>query len=112
MNLTLIPLSDEWAVRQMYLCVRDQPLSRSVQRLLEHLLADGPASICASDSNKKSRDTNLEIETRLRLLSDDGPVCVLLTRQGRRRFPSPPTTFGWSRRFAGSRLILGSAESK
>ncbi|MPW20422.1 Transcriptional regulator, LysR family (modular protein) [Paraburkholderia piptadeniae] len=40
LNLTLIPLSDDWAVRQMFVCVKDEPLSLSVQRLVDHLLID------------------------------------------------------------------------
>ncbi|MEM5346144.1 LysR family transcriptional regulator [Paraburkholderia azotifigens] len=49
LDLTLIPLADEWAVRQMYLCVRDEPLSLAVQRLVDHLLADavGPTELPA-----------------------------------------------------------------
>ncbi|MCP3720978.1 LysR substrate-binding domain-containing protein [Paraburkholderia sp. CNPSo 3281] len=31
LNLKLVPLADEWALRQMYVCVRDEPLSLSVR---------------------------------------------------------------------------------
>jgi Transcriptional regulator len=43
LRLKLVPLSDSWAARQMYVCVRDEPLPATVQRLLDHLLSD-PAS--------------------------------------------------------------------
>ncbi|EEA03434.1 transcriptional regulator, LysR family [Burkholderia sp. H160] len=49
LNLKLVPLSDEWAVRQMYICVRDESLSLSVQRLVDHLLTDSPPSAGAKN---------------------------------------------------------------
>ncbi|CAB3786099.1 LysR family transcriptional regulator [Pararobbsia alpina] len=38
LRLRLVPLADPWAVRQMFVCVRDEELPASVQRLLDHLL--------------------------------------------------------------------------
>jgi DNA-binding transcriptional LysR family regulator len=40
LRLRLVPLSDPWAVRQMFVCVRDEELPASVQRLLEHFLGE------------------------------------------------------------------------
>lgn len=40
LNLRLIPLSDAWAVRQMYVCYRQEEFSVSVEKLVEHLLAE------------------------------------------------------------------------
>lgn len=40
LNLRLVPLTDAWAIRQMYVCCRDEALPVSVQKLLDHLLAD------------------------------------------------------------------------
>lgn len=43
LRLRLIPLSDSWSMRQMFLCTGDGPLSTTVQRLLDHLLSDSLA---------------------------------------------------------------------
>ncbi|MEB3438082.1 LysR family transcriptional regulator [Pseudomonas sp. A2] len=40
LNLRLVPLADTWAIRQMYVCCRDEELPVSVQKMLDHLLAD------------------------------------------------------------------------
>ena len=40
LNLRLVPLADAWAIRQMYICCRDEELPVSVQKMLDHLLAD------------------------------------------------------------------------
>lgn len=40
MNLRLVPLAEVWAVRQMYVCSRDEDLPISTQKIIEHLLAD------------------------------------------------------------------------
>lgn len=40
LGLSLTPLSDAWAERQMYICVRDEELPLSVQRLADHLLTN------------------------------------------------------------------------
>lgn len=40
LNLRLVPLADAWAIRQMYVCYRDEELPISVQKMLDHLLAD------------------------------------------------------------------------
>jgi DNA-binding transcriptional LysR family regulator len=45
LDLRLVPLLDEWSVRQICLLVRDAPLSATVQQLLHHLLARPGASI-------------------------------------------------------------------
>jgi len=44
MGLRLVPLADAWAIRQMFVCTRDEPLSISAQKLVEHLLADAQRS--------------------------------------------------------------------
>lgn len=49
LNLKLVPLSDEWAMRQMYVCVQDESLSLPVQRLVDHLLADASPSAGAKN---------------------------------------------------------------
>lgn len=44
MGLRLVPLADAWAIRQMFVCTRNEPLSISAQKLVEHLLADAQRS--------------------------------------------------------------------
>lgn len=40
MNLRLVPLADTWAIRQMYVCYRDEDQPVSVRKMIDHLLAD------------------------------------------------------------------------
>jgi DNA-binding transcriptional LysR family regulator len=40
MNLRLVPLAEIWAIRQMYVCSRDEELPISTQKIIEHLLAE------------------------------------------------------------------------
>lgn len=40
LNLRLVPLADAWAIRQMYVCCREEELPVSVQKMLDHLIAD------------------------------------------------------------------------
>ena len=42
LNLRLVALTDKWALRSIYLCVRDEPLAASAQKMVDHLL--GPAA--------------------------------------------------------------------
>lgn len=49
LKLRLVPLSDSWAARQMFVCVRNEPLSTTVQRLFDHFLADSAADNVAED---------------------------------------------------------------
>ena len=42
MNISVIPLSDEWAMRDFWICVRSRPLlPRFARELVEFLIADG-----------------------------------------------------------------------
>ncbi len=43
MKLRLLPLTDAWAVRQMYVCVRDDLLPLPARNLVEHLLGEPAA---------------------------------------------------------------------
>lgn len=49
MGLRLVPLADAWAIRQMFVCARDEELSISAQKLIEHLLADAQRSELPGD---------------------------------------------------------------
>ncbi|WP_241024847.1 LysR family transcriptional regulator [Paraburkholderia sp. Ac-20340] len=58
LHLKLVPLSDEWAIRQTYVCVRDEALSPPVQRLVDHLLA-GTSSVAGWSSPTQQRTGGL-----------------------------------------------------
>ena len=40
LNLRLVPLGNAWAIRRMYVSCREEELPVSVQKMLDHLLAD------------------------------------------------------------------------
>jgi DNA-binding transcriptional LysR family regulator len=44
MGLKLVSLADAWAIRQMFVCSKDEQLSVSAQKLVDHPLADADHS--------------------------------------------------------------------